>query len=246
MAIGKYLEDEPLIDELEVKSHDGVVTLRDINFNAQVINDEFLELLPVKIVSISISKLDVHLSYKTLLTDSCRFVVEKLDFVLAPNEVYYKAKGSPSVVKKEGSAVDPETEPNRTKRPDPTSTEYTSQDEEKRKKKTERRRRRLVWLNKVIIALPHSFSFYDRYCYYLDLYYLGSTINRTLLLRLDLIFNFFLCYRNQTTSILSLKEAMLLIMVTSIMHELHSSCARYSILTMCTYYVHFACVECRF
>jgi len=128
MTIGKYLEDELLIDQLEVKSRDGVVTLRDINFNAQVINDEFLELLPVKIVSISISKLDVHLSYKTLLTDSCRLVVEKLDIVLAPNEVYYKAKGSPSVVKKEGSAVDPETETNRTKRPDPTSTEYTSQD----------------------------------------------------------------------------------------------------------------------
>ncbi len=128
MTIGKYLEDELLIDQLEVKSRDGVVTLRDINFNAQVINDEFLELLPVKIVSISISKLDVHLSYKTLLTDSCRFVVEKLDIVLAPNEVYYKAKGSPSVVKKEGSTIDSETEPNRTKRPDPASTEFTSQD----------------------------------------------------------------------------------------------------------------------
>ncbi len=39
---------------------------------------------------------------------------------------------------------------------------------------------------------------------------------------------------NLTTSILSLKEAMLLVMVTLIMRELHSSCARYSILTMCT------------
>eukprot|EP01032_Pedospumella_encystans_P008179 gene8179-9738_t len=128
MTIGKYLEDELLIDQLEVKSRDGVVTLRDINFNAQIINEEFLELLPVKIVSISISKLDVHLSYKTLLTDSCRFVVEKLDIVLAPNEVYYEAKGSPSVVKKEGSIAEPDTETNRTKHSEPTSTEYTSQD----------------------------------------------------------------------------------------------------------------------
>ena len=128
MTIGKYLEDELLIDQLEVKSRDGVVTLRDINFNAQIINEEFLELLPVKIVSISISKLDVHLSYKTLLTDSCRFVVEKLDIVLAPNEVYYKAKGSPPVVKKEGSIAEPDTETNRTKHSEPTSTEYTSPD----------------------------------------------------------------------------------------------------------------------
>lgn len=128
MTIGKYLEDELLIDQLEVKSRDGVVTLRDINFNAQVINEEFLELLPVKIVSISISKLDVYLSYKTLLTDSCRFVVESLDIVLAPNEVYYKAKSGPSVVKKETPSVDTETESNRAKRPEPTTNEYTSPD----------------------------------------------------------------------------------------------------------------------
>ena len=113
-TIGKYLEDELLIDQLEVKSRDGVVRLRDIKFNSRVINEEFLELLPVKIVSISISELEVHLSYKTLLTDSCRFVVDKLDIVLAPNELYYKTKGSSSA--KADTPV--EVEPDPSQRPE--------------------------------------------------------------------------------------------------------------------------------
>lgn len=128
-TIGKYLEDELLIDQLEVKSRDGVVKLRDIKFNAQVINDEFLELLPVKIVSISISELEVYLSYKTLLTDSCRFVVDKLDIVLAPNELYYKTRGNPSASKKESGGVEAEPETgNRSDRAAPSSTEHTSED----------------------------------------------------------------------------------------------------------------------
>ena len=128
-TIGKYLEDELLIDQLEVKSRDGVVKLRDIKFNAQVINDEFLELLPVKIVSISISELEVYLSYKTLLTDSCRFVVDKLDIVLAPNELYYKTRGNPSPNKKESGGVEVELEaPSRSEMAAPASTEYTSED----------------------------------------------------------------------------------------------------------------------
>jgi len=128
-TIGKYLEDELLIDQLEVKSRDGVVKLRDIKFNAQVINDEFLELLPVKIVSISISELEVYLSYKTLLTDSCRFVVDKLDIVLAPNELYYKTRGNPSSNKKEAGGVEVEPEaPSSPENAAPSSTEHTSED----------------------------------------------------------------------------------------------------------------------
>ena len=93
-TIGKYLEDELLIDQLNVISRDGIVKLRDIRFNANVLNEEFLSLLPIKIVSLTVSELEVHLSYKTLLTDSCRFVVDQVDIVIAPNENYVKLKST--------------------------------------------------------------------------------------------------------------------------------------------------------
>jgi hypothetical protein len=93
-TIGKYLEDELLIDQLEVRSRDGIVRLSDIRFSAAVLNEELLDALPIKIVSLTVSELEVHLSYKTLLTDSCRFVVDKVDIVIAPNELYVKSKAS--------------------------------------------------------------------------------------------------------------------------------------------------------
>jgi hypothetical protein len=93
-TIGKYLEDELLIDQLEVHSRDGLVRLNDIRLSADVLNEELADLLPIKIVSIAVSQLEVHLSYKTLLTDSCKFVVRGVDVVIAPNELYAKLKGS--------------------------------------------------------------------------------------------------------------------------------------------------------
>jgi hypothetical protein len=93
-TIGKYLEDELLIDQLEVKSRDGIVRLSDIRFSAAVLNEELFDALPVKIVSLTVSELEVHLSYKTLLTDSCRFVVDKVDIVIAPNELFVKSKAN--------------------------------------------------------------------------------------------------------------------------------------------------------
>ena len=93
-TIGKYLEDELLIDQLQVISRDGIVKLSDIRFNAAVLNEEFFDSLPVKIISLTVTELEVHMSYKTLLTDSCRFVVDNVNIVIAPNEHYVKTKSN--------------------------------------------------------------------------------------------------------------------------------------------------------
>jgi hypothetical protein len=85
-TIGKYLEDELLIDQLEVISRDGVVKLRDIRLKVEVLNEEFFKDLPFKVVSLHVNELQVHISYRTLLTDSCRFVVDCVTIELAPSD----------------------------------------------------------------------------------------------------------------------------------------------------------------
>lgn len=127
-TIGKYLEDDLLIEQLEVISRDGVVKLKDIRFSADLLNEEFLSALPVKIVSFTVSELEVHLSYKTLLTDSCRFVVDNVSIVIAPNELYAKSQSSSKKPKErhttEPTSLVPEPQPgNQRANPEHTSEE---------------------------------------------------------------------------------------------------------------------------
>jgi hypothetical protein len=84
-TIGKYLEDDLLIDQLQVISREGKVKLKNIKFNVAVINEEFFADAPVKLVSVKIEELEVHVAYKTLLTESCRFVVSQAEVVFEPN-----------------------------------------------------------------------------------------------------------------------------------------------------------------
>lgn len=95
-TIGKYLQDELLIDQLHVISRDGIVKLTGIKFNAEVLNNEFFGNLAFKLVSLTVDELKVHLSYKTLLTDSCRFVVDNVEAVFQPNETLSKPKADNS------------------------------------------------------------------------------------------------------------------------------------------------------
>jgi autophagy-related protein 2 len=86
-TIGKYLEKELLIEQLQVTSRDGVVRLNDISLKVDVINDEFFQSgQPMLLLdSVVISSLEVHMSYSTILTESCRFVIDHMEIVLRPN-----------------------------------------------------------------------------------------------------------------------------------------------------------------
>jgi hypothetical protein len=95
-TIGKYLENELLIDQIEVISGEGVVNLTDITLNCSIINDEFCKFLPIQFASISISLLKIYLSYSSFVTKSCRFVVENIDVVIVPNEKIINNSSPPS------------------------------------------------------------------------------------------------------------------------------------------------------
>jgi len=84
-TIGKYLEKELLIEQLQVTSRDGIVRLNDISLKVDVINDEFFRGQPMLLDSVVISSLEVHMSYSTILTESCRFVIDHMGIVLRPN-----------------------------------------------------------------------------------------------------------------------------------------------------------------
>lgn len=84
-TIGKYLEKELLIEQLQVTSRDGVVRLNDISLKVDVINDEFFRGQHMLLDSVVISSLEVHMSYSTILTESCRFVIDQMEIVLRPN-----------------------------------------------------------------------------------------------------------------------------------------------------------------
>jgi hypothetical protein len=80
-AIGKYLKDELIIDQLHVHSRDGLVTVSDLELNVDVLNRELFG-LPIRLLSAKISFIEVHMSYSTILTDSCLFVIDSIDCVV--------------------------------------------------------------------------------------------------------------------------------------------------------------------
>lgn len=85
-TIGRYLDDELSIEQVKVISRDGIVTLTNLKLKVEVINQEFLAYSPLKLVSFVISELKVHISYSTLLTDSCKFIIDKVAIVFTTNE----------------------------------------------------------------------------------------------------------------------------------------------------------------
>jgi hypothetical protein len=84
--IGKYLEDELLIDQLSVRSRDGEVILSDISLNCDVLNSEFLDNLhvPFRISKASIKSMKAKLSYTLLLAEGCQFFANGLEIVFEP------------------------------------------------------------------------------------------------------------------------------------------------------------------
>ena len=85
-VVGDYLESELLIEQLEVSSRTGLVTLTDLRLNCDVINDEHLGLnAPFKLVSFTIAKLEVTISYVAVLHDGCRFRASGVEVVMEPS-----------------------------------------------------------------------------------------------------------------------------------------------------------------
>ena len=84
--IGDYLESELLIEQLEVSSRTGLVTLTDLRLNCDVINDEHLgSTSPFKLVSFTIAKLEVVISYVAVLHDGCRFRASGVEIIMEPS-----------------------------------------------------------------------------------------------------------------------------------------------------------------
>ncbi len=83
-TIGKYLENELLIEQLQVISREGIVKLKNLKFNVNLINEEYFQLLPFRLVSCTVTELEVHVAYQTILTESCKFTVNgaKIEFEL--------------------------------------------------------------------------------------------------------------------------------------------------------------------
>ena len=83
--IGDYLESELLIEQLEVSSRTGLVTLTDLRLNCDIINEEHLgSASPFKLVSFTIAKLEVVISYVAVLHDGCRFRASGVEIILEP------------------------------------------------------------------------------------------------------------------------------------------------------------------
>jgi hypothetical protein len=84
--IGRYLENELLIDQLNVRSRDGLVTLSALSLNCDVLNEEILQAskLPFKITKATLDSLEVKLSYTLLLAEGCQIAAKGLRVVVEP------------------------------------------------------------------------------------------------------------------------------------------------------------------
>jgi hypothetical protein len=99
-SIGKYLQDEFVLDQVEVKTREGTIKLYDLNFNVNELNEEFLYAFPIKLESLTINELEVHLSYLNILQESCQFFVDTVELSFVKGNVL----ATPTDISSDGNA----------------------------------------------------------------------------------------------------------------------------------------------
>jgi hypothetical protein len=102
-TIGKYLREELLINQLKVQSRKGIVSVNNLHLDCDLLNEELLNDLPVRLVSVEIVCLEAEISYSTILTDGCKFIGKGINIVIEPK---------PLKVNKDKSKSDDEEERN--------------------------------------------------------------------------------------------------------------------------------------
>lgn len=85
-TIGKYLEDELLIDQLQVQSRDGKFAVHNLRLNPDLLNDEIFNRTPLKLLSLEIEELGVTISYSSLVSDGLQVDVSSINVHLCPNK----------------------------------------------------------------------------------------------------------------------------------------------------------------
>lgn len=86
-ALGRYLENELLIEQLSVQTRDGVMSLSDIKFNCDLINKEVFEVMPLpfRLVRCSVDVLEAKVSYSSLLAEGFQFNLRGVHILIESN-----------------------------------------------------------------------------------------------------------------------------------------------------------------
>lgn len=87
-TIGKYLDNELLIDQLDVQSRDGRVKVHNLALDTKLLNEEIFNRTPVTLISLVVHDLEVIVSYGSLFTDGLQFDVGLLEGTFGPNPNY--------------------------------------------------------------------------------------------------------------------------------------------------------------
>ena len=100
------------MSQVEVNTGEGIVRLTQISLDCDVLNEELNNLLvekessasstakspPVHIAAVNIRELTAHISYSTLLTESCHFIASGVEITITPTD-----RSSPSTVHSQDS-----------------------------------------------------------------------------------------------------------------------------------------------
>lgn len=84
-TIGKYLEDELLIDQLQVQSRDGKFFARNLRLSPDLLNEEVFNQTPIKLLSLVIEELSVAISYSSLVSDGLQLDISSINVAVCPN-----------------------------------------------------------------------------------------------------------------------------------------------------------------
>lgn len=91
-AIGKYLREELIINQLKVQSRKGIVSVNNLHLDCDLLNEEFLNDLPFRLVSVEIVCLEAEISYSTIFTDGCKFTAKGINIFIEPKPLKVKNK----------------------------------------------------------------------------------------------------------------------------------------------------------
>jgi hypothetical protein len=85
-AIGRYLKDELTLDQLEVKSREGLVRLLSLEFNCQLLNNEYFKGLNIRLKSAIMTSLEAKLSYSSILSEGFTIKIDKITVEVEMNQ----------------------------------------------------------------------------------------------------------------------------------------------------------------
>jgi hypothetical protein len=90
-VLGKYLDEDVVLDQIQVQSRKGTVAISNLLLNVAVINEEIFSNFPIKLICFKIASLEGRISYSSILSEGFHLEINGVHMTFKEDVDYQKS-----------------------------------------------------------------------------------------------------------------------------------------------------------